>query len=127
LRLSKEREKPLEFRLVRLATVFTNLKRFDVFDLGGLIRVIPVRKLRAETFCQSAVSPAQIIAHFALTFLLFFRIAWQQISRAIRATLVELGNDQAQRVEFLLDDLVNGNQDVRLKWVRLPEPVGIEE
>jgi len=26
-----------------------------------------------------------------------------------------------------LDDLVNGNQDVRLKWVRLPEPVGIEE
>ena len=122
--MAKEREEAFQFCLVGLGAVFAEFVSFGVFDFGGGVFAVPVFEVGAETRGLVFVAFGEGAADFgmALGFVAFGR---EEMLAAISTAFVELGNEDTEGIEFLVDDAIDGEGDVGLERVGFLKAVRI--
>src|SRR5439155_20551812 len=123
--LAEERKQLCQFGFVRTPAVFADFERFRKFYLRRALLSIPIPQPGAETVRNRLVAPRESVSDLLMTLFLLCRIGREQIGGAVGAPLCKLGDDHTQGVEFLLDNRVDRDGDIRLKGLWFLKRVGV--
>ena len=123
--IGEKRKESCQFGFVGTPAIFADFKCLGIFDPHSPVFAVRLLQLGAKSIGDRFISVGKAIAHFLMTLLLFLRIAGKQIGGAVGAAFVELGDDNAECVELLLNDRIDGNSDFRLKRIRFLKGVGV--
>src|SRR5437764_6636437 len=110
-----------------MAAIFADLEGFGIANRLALLFSVKLFKRRTEMLGLVLIALFKGAANLAVALLLFLGIGGDQIGGAVGPTFIELRFQRLERVQFFLEDRVDGDSNIGLERIRFLERIGVVE